>query len=313
MQAANVNRINYYNILWMLLASVVAFFIPFELVLLSYAVLGPGHYLTEISWLKEKNFFTIKKTDYLLILGALVAGLLYRLPHPTLIYFMFGLALICLLISNNVRRLIGLVILVIGGHFLLRQNVSQQLFGLYIPTLVHVYIFTGAFMLYGALKGGHFSGYVAVAIFILCPLVLYFAYVDPHQTPTAWATTNYHFFFRLNKMMSGIKSVNVFDTPTGIAITRAIAFAYTYHYINWFSKTEIINWHKISVLRWTVIIIIWAASVCLYFYDYQTGMKWLFMLSLLHVILEFPLNHQSFIGIGKELTGKISRPQKSSL
>jgi hypothetical protein len=40
----------------MLLASCLAIVIPFELVLLSYAVLGPAHYLTEISWLSGNNF-----------------------------------------------------------------------------------------------------------------------------------------------------------------------------------------------------------------------------------------------------------------
>lgn len=308
----SADRINYYNILWMLLASIVACIIPFELVLLSYAILGPGHYLTEISWLKQKNFFTIKKFDYLLILGAIIAALLYRLPLSTLIYCTFGLALICLLIRSNLKRLTGIIILIAGGHFLLRQNVSQELFGLYIPTLIHVYLFTGAFMLYGALKGKHISGYLALLVFIGCPLFLYFAVVHTNGMPTSWAAQNYRNLVALNRQVLGIKTADLFNTTASIALTRVIAFAYTYHYINWFSKTEIINWHKMSVFQWTFIIIIWTASVGLYFYDYLTGMKWLFMLSLLHVILEFPLNQQSFIAIGRELAGRAGRVQKSS-
>ena len=35
----------------------------------------------------------------------------------------------------------------------------------------------------------------------------------------------------------------------------------------------------------------------------RLGFRWLFRLSFAHVFLEFPLNHQSFIGIGKLLRG----------
>lgn len=61
-----LDRINYYNILAMFLSASLAIFVPFELTLFSYMVLGPGHYLTELSWLKGTQFFTIKKYDYLI-------------------------------------------------------------------------------------------------------------------------------------------------------------------------------------------------------------------------------------------------------
>ena len=84
-----------------------------------------------------------------------------------------------------------------------------------------------------------------------------------------------------------------------------IAFAYTYHYLNWFSKTSIIQWHQIPRSRFAAIIIIWLASIGIYAYDYALGLKWLFFLSFSHVLLEFPLNHLTFINIGKEFGGII--------
>jgi hypothetical protein len=30
---------------------------------------------------------------------------------------------------------------------------------------------------------------------------------------------------------------------------RLIAFAYQYHYLNWFSKTSIIKWHEVTRAR----------------------------------------------------------------
>src|SRR5262245_7429478 len=51
-------QLNYLNIALMVGSCLLAFVYPFELFLFSYAVLGPLHYLTEISWLHERNYFT---------------------------------------------------------------------------------------------------------------------------------------------------------------------------------------------------------------------------------------------------------------
>jgi hypothetical protein len=96
------------------------------------------------------------------------------------------------------------------------------------------------------------------------------------------------------------------DSSLAIMFARFIAFAYTYHYLNWFSKTSVIRWHQVPKLRFAIVIIAWIASVALYLTEYNIGFRWLFLLSFLHVMLEFPLNHQSFIGIGKEIGNRIS-------
>src|SRR5258708_27964771 len=58
----------------MLGSAVLAFAYPFELFLLVYAFLGPLHYLTEISWLHDRNYYTQGKYDWLLLL--VVSGLI---------------------------------------------------------------------------------------------------------------------------------------------------------------------------------------------------------------------------------------------
>ena len=60
--------INYLNIGLMLISLVAAYILPFELFLFSYAVLGPLHYLTEISWLDKKNYFIRSKDDMIFLL-----------------------------------------------------------------------------------------------------------------------------------------------------------------------------------------------------------------------------------------------------
>jgi hypothetical protein len=102
----------------------------------------------------------------------------------------------------------------------------------------------------------------------------------------------------------------IFHSSTGILVMRFVAFAYTYHYLNWFSKTEVIKWHKIPKMRLIGIIVLWIISIGIYIKDYQLGLQWLFFLSFLHVFLEFPLNYVSIIGIGKSLQGRIVKQKQ---
>ena len=91
---------------------------------------------------------------------------------------------------------------------------------------------------------------------LLC--VLFSSY---HATTSAWAINNYGYFGRINAITLRNLSLDVFNNPASIILTRLIAFAYTYHYLNWFSKTRIINWHQVTMTRAVFIGVIWAASV----------------------------------------------------
>jgi hypothetical protein len=295
------DRINYYNILAMLLSACLAVVIPFELVLLSYAILGPAHYLTEISWLNERKFFTLKKYDYTIVVAVAIIAYLLKLPYGYIIFYAFGLSFILLVTGSMLYRALAFCLLIIAGYFILGNNLLQTIFGLYVPTLIHVYFFTGAFILFGALKDKIVSGYVAFFVFLACPVLLGVLFTHLPVNTASWAIRSYGDFARLNTVTLKNNKLDIFNNPISILLTRLIAFAYTYHYINWFSKTRIINWHQISRARAVFIGVIWIASVALYFYNYRLGIKWLFLLSLTHVILEFPLNHRSFIEIGKEL------------
>lgn len=112
----------------------------------------------------------------------------------------------------------------------------------------------------------------------------------------------------VNTMPPGYRStdVPVYFSDAGIRVMRFIAFAYTYHYLNWFSKTSVIQWHNTSKRNLVIIAAVWIASVALYIIDYKMGLKWLFVLSFGHVLLEFPLNHRSFIEVKQRLSAKFS-------
>ena len=69
------DRINYLNIGLMGITAILAYFMPFETFLFAYAFLGPLHYLTEISWLHDRQYFSKGKYDFivLLVIGVLLS------------------------------------------------------------------------------------------------------------------------------------------------------------------------------------------------------------------------------------------------
>lgn len=303
----------------MLLSAVLAFILPFELFLFSYAVLGPLHYLTEIGWLHKKNYFTKGKYDFvfLSVLCVLVFYFSYVNPTknqtiiPNLILYAILLALIFVFVKDNLYRIVLAVLAVIG------ISVSKMGFdyviwvGIFLPTIIHVFIFTWAFMFYGVLKNKSFSGYLSIIALILIG-VSFFVIKAPglQYEVSAYVGKSYELFYLLNKFLIeffGLETTLtseralVYATNAGFIVMRFIAFAYTYHYLNWFSKTSVIQWHKVPKKTLYFTLVLWVFSVVLYVIDYNIGLKALYFLSFLHVFLEFPLNITSFQGIIKSV------------
>jgi hypothetical protein len=329
---SNTDRLNYLNIGLMLLSLGVAFFVPFELFLFSYAVLGPLHYLTEISWLHERKYFTKGKYDYvfLALAGLILFLLVYFAPaawnvfsqkkdhsgnvttyytSTIIVYVAFAASLGMVFLRSTFHRFIAFLficasIFVSKSFFLL--------FSVFMPTLIHVYFFTLLFMLYGALKARSRSGYLSCIVLFIIPFII--VYFDPGNFGISnYAFTHYQKFDTVNKEtlsnffdLSQVKqgttwSDLIYKSDMGLIVMRFIAFAYTYHYLNWFSKTAVIKWHKVPKVRLAIIGALWIAAVIFYLVKYELGFNVLFFLSFLHVFLEFPLNHFTFVGIFKEV------------
>jgi hypothetical protein len=60
----------------------------------------------------------------------------------------------------------------------------------------------------------------------------------------------------------------------------------------------VIRWTDISRTRLALVVTASAASTALYFYDYTFGFTVLLALSLIHVVLEFPLNSMAVRQLG---------------
>lgn len=340
-------RLDYLNMGLMLISLIAAFILPFEVFLFSYAILGPLHYLTEISWLHDRKYFSPKKFDYIplvilsagILLGSAVVigedaynfllsigiGEFFSTYATDMIFIAFGVALIFILTPNpwyRVVAVVGVVIAAIVFHNMTDRTqpwngIYWSIFALYLPTLIHVYIFTMLFMIFGALKRQSITGHASVVFMILCAVSCFVLIPDTsYYEISEWGQSSYEETFKTLSQLTlyhfssfsaiEIATMNLFDEPASVMLGRFIAFAYTYHYLNWFSKTKVIGWHRVPKSRFIAVIVLWLLSIALYLYDYELGFRWLFLLSFAHVLLEFPLNHQSILGIGREIKLRVT-------
>ncbi len=303
----------------MIVSAVLAFVLPFELFLFSYAVLGPLHYLTEIGWLHKKNYFTKGKYDFLFL--SVLCGLVFYFSFvqpaknnsqiPNIILFGVLLSLIFVFIKDNLYRVV-LSVLAIIGIAMAKTGYTYFVFvGVFLPTIIHVFVFTWAFMLFGVLKNKSFSGYLSIlALGVIAASFFMIKAPELQYEVSAYVAKSYDLFYLLNKFLIdffGLKTHStdfdtiIYKTNAGFIVMRFIAFAYTYHYLNWFSKTSVIQWHKVPKITLLITLALWVFSVALYIVDYNIGLKALYFLSFLHVFLEFPLNITSFQGIFKSV------------
>lgn len=336
-------QVDLVNIGLIFISLLVAFRLPFHLFLFSYAVLGPLHYLTEINWLKGNSYFSPinKKWSYFFVVISFLIALpsLIDLSFPItttspkgIIFYLRKINVPLIIVAfisaigfAFIKKISHIVILIflsaIASFFLFRMKFWAILFGVFLPTLIHVYLFTLLFMLYGAIKSKSTFGYFGVACMILCIIIIVTSKINPknyvltQETITTFFSSNMQFVLGTIADILGIKegknAASIFN-PVVIKAQIFIAFAYTYHYLNWFSKTSIIKWHQITKKEGITILGLWAISVALYMYDYKTGFVLLMFLSYLHVLLEFPLNYITINSFFKKIGEIFKKPSPSN-
>ena len=318
----NTKKIDILNIGLIIVSLLIAIKLPFKLFLFSYAILGPLHYLTEITWLRERNYFvkSNKKWTLLFIVFSFLLAL-----YPVYEFINVGISEsinnIITFIGKNTNTLlligflfaVGLIFVKKAIHLILVLALamllaiiltmyipkSLVLIGLFLPTLIHVYIFTFLFIIFGALKSKSRYGFYLGLILLSIPFIIWQLPIDIVSYKPSDATLDTYIessMMGVNYEVAGF--FNQLDgnkfyilSELGLKIQIFIGFAYTYHYLNWFSKTSVIGWKKaITKQKGILILCIWILSIALYLYDYKTGLVALFFLSFLHVFLEFPLN-----------------------
>src|SRR5262249_2292627 len=152
----------------MLLAAAFAYVRPFEVFVFSYAVLGPAHYLTQISWLHDRKYFSTGKADPILL--GLVAGVITVAVYVGHRYvskeyantILIGGAFLAAAAAAFSKRL-SIKALIVIGAFLVAWSMTRSTFWTLVAahlltTLVHVFVFTGFFIAVGAVRTKSMSG-----------------------------------------------------------------------------------------------------------------------------------------------------------
>jgi hypothetical protein len=266
-----------------------------------------------MSWLHDRQFFTparahrtawlvlVVVTTIVMAIGYVSADLLRRPMPPTVEIGMFLLVFIAALVASYVRHRVNAAA-IIGvatvGVLILSRYPAYGILAYLLITIVHVFVFTAFFILAGASKSKSMSGYLSFAVFTVCAALSLWVNV-PFKAPTDHVRVIYSAFEQLNALLlklSGRSASAVYD-GSGVGVMRFVAFAYTYHYLNWFSKTSVIRWHEVSRKRGAGILAAWVAGLVVYAFSYRVGFAVFYVLSVVHVMLEFPLNHQTIANV----------------
>ncbi|MCB0429053.1 MAG: hypothetical protein H6585_07135 [Flavobacteriales bacterium] len=311
---------------------ILACLLPFELFLIAFAILGPLHYLTEISWLEQRQYFVGDKRWFWLFA---VLALAFALPYLLQLPFLSDLQEHVAALFTWINAAILIAFVTAGGlvftkkpyqlwitigmavilAVLLRSSLTYNIWmGLFLPSVVHVYVFTGLFMLFGVLKDKSQTGMISILCLAAVPLVISFIpvrsdwYHFSDLTKQAFLDTRFHILgATLGKWIGTSNGKGFFFYEVAdLKVQIFIAFAYLYHYLNWFSKTTVIGWHKgLTKKRSLIILMIWLTCIALFAWNYRIGILSVTFLSTLHIFVEFPLNMVSIRSIAQVIGHRV--------
>ena len=291
----------------MLAALGITYLVPFELLLLSYVVLGPAHYFTEISWLHDRKYFLPHRgVPIVLAAVAVIAALVDNASWFG--FVMWGAFVVCALLVAATTALQGtaLIMVAIWLTIVMAMNGSSlAVLGILLPTLIHVSLFTLVFMALGAYRSGQKVQWLLIAIYLAAVALILIVPPTAASIVPSFAKAAHDYFANVGPALG-----RLFQIPGVVLDTRLVsllAFVYTYHYLNWFIKAEVIRWADISRGRLAIVVAASAASTALYFYDYAYGFSVLLALSLAHIVLEFPLNGLALRQLGGAIGQSVAK------
>jgi len=290
-----IRRADIAHLALLLTALAVSYALPFELLLLSYAILGPAHYFTEINWLHERNYFLPNRLIALAPIAAAVAAMFLRDAwwSGLLVWVCFagGAVLAAPLTGAQRAVLAGTLAMATAALIWLREPLL--LAAVLLPTFIHVCVFTLIFMALGALRAQSVAQFAIVAIYLVAIATILAVPPSERTVIPSLAQIGERYFGGVAPALGQL--VGAPALTFGGRITGLLSFVYTYHYLNWFIKADVIKWTAIPRGRLIAIAALSASSTALYFYNYEIGLAVLLFISLTHVLLEFPLNGLSMV------------------
>ena len=267
-----------------------AYLVPFELLLLAYVVLGPAHYITEISWLHDRRYFLPHRGIAALLAVLAVVGILMT-NTSWLGIALWAALIVCAVLAASASVIEGMLTFMAAiALSLLIYSAESSFFviGVLLPTLVHVSLFTLVFMALGAHRSGSRAQAGIIVVYLAAIAILLVVPPTAEVRIESFAKAGREYFDNVGPALGKLFGRD--DLKLDTRLTGLLAFVYTYHYLNWFIKTEVIRWADVPKSRLALMVVASAVSTGLYFYNYTLGFILLLVLSLAHVLLEFPLN-----------------------
>jgi hypothetical protein len=303
------------NLLALLASAVAASLAPLQVFIFVYAFVGPLHYLTEIAWLKKKDFYfgggLISERVYVAVAAVLCAAVSVDFYiHRGLTGYAIGILMV-LSLGAWVKNPYVLVSALVAGYVAKFFVHGLVIFvAAILPTIVHVYVFTMLFMVSGLVREKRRSrlAWVNPVLLLGLPVGLLMARWSYPAPGMYWINAEAG-FSALHGYLAGLLGHNlhpdasILADPAAAGVLRFLAFIYMFHYLNWFAKTELLQWHRVSRQSWGWIALLYSVSVGCYLWSFMVGFYIVNFLSMLHVFLEFPLNWHT----GRFLTTSIAR------
>ncbi len=304
-----MRRADIAHLLLLLGALAAAYVLPFELLLLSYAILGPAHYFTEISWLHDRGYFLPHRAIAVALVALAFGAMFIATPYwsGVLLWSVFLGCTILATTKSPQRAALFCVVAAAVTAAMAASGVPFAIAGILLPTFIHVCVFTLVFMTLGAVRAGSRMQFAIVGAYLAAIAVILIAPPTAATVFPALARAAQVNFGGVAPALGSLFGVSGLSFPG--RVTGLLSFVYTYHYLNWFIKADVIRWAQIPRARLIGIAALSAASTGLYFYNYEIGILVLLVVSMMHVLLEFPLNGLSIRQLGAALVG---RPVKRS-
>lgn len=299
---------------------------PFQTFVLAYVILGPLHYLTEISWLQHHAAFGHRSLDAVVL--AAIGAIFFlgeRLLHGAVRPYFFmstiagamGWAWAAAFSSTYLIRTLAFALSAGAGVLVTNVPVLFLLIAVLVPTVLHVLWLTLSLLIADAVaqqRGLHSIATLMAYVGIIFGILIGGVWSD--APPGRWALDWFGYvgkggasygFFYVNYQILDILGFHsfagdkddawvrntltyVFRSTEARALMGAIAFCYSYHYAHWFSNAQKIGWNQMSRIRSYGIAACWAIVVGVFVLNVRLGLLILFSMSLIHVLMELPLN-----------------------
>jgi hypothetical protein len=278
---------NLLNVMAICLCASLAHLLPEATLLGAYAILGPAHYLTEISWLHDRKYFVSRPRLWMISTFVVLVIMLMRPRTPEaegalcallggLMAASLGLPLVVTALITIVSACVGIGAALFSWSFILAIAVL-------VPTLIHVFAFTAMFMVAGASRVRRMMDWLPIVALALAAVsFLLLPTVDLGQGLFMKTTTQG--FSRLFGLLS------MSENGIALRLVGFLGFAYAYHYMNWFLKTGLLGWHRVPLWRLVLLASTWVVVMFAYAQSILFGLVVSLPLSLGHVLLELPLN-----------------------